>query len=289
MKKRILVAVVLCIVALVSAYFAIEAYANIKLKEKFDRRLSRLPYTTSYSRFHYSLGPNDLEVDGLTIKGELFSGRFQKLIVDLPFNFREKKFPPYLRTVIKGGEFQLELPIFNELLGRSSFNFDLNGGYSFNGKSFLPFFFLDLKSMGSFSFKAEIDNFDYPTVEKFFEGRTTINPILRKGELSLLEIVFKNRGLYETFLNYAAKQEGMTPERIKEELTSMVDQSFKDREIYDRIGRPLKEFINNPSCLKIEIQPPEPVSLKELKTLIASKPNVKEAVKELGLKLSVCD
>jgi len=289
MKKRVALAIILSLVAFVSAYFALEAYANVKLKEKFDRRLSRLPYATSYSRFHYSLGPNDLEIDGLTVKGELFSGRFQKLVVDLPFDFREKKFPPYLRVVVRGGELRLELPVLDELLGRSSFKFDLNGGYRFTGRVFYSYFLLNLYGMGSFTFKTEIDNLDYPTVERFFEGRTTVNPILRKGELSHLEIVFKNGGLYETFLNYAAKQEGTTPEKIKEELKSMVDQSFKDREIYNRIGEPLKEFINNPSCLKLEIQPPKPVSLKELKILAASKLKVKELVKELGLRLSVCD
>ncbi len=288
MKKKVALAVVLLFAALISLYFALEAYANVKLKEKFDRRLSKLPYSTSYSRFHYSLGPNDLEIDGLDFKGELFSGRFQKLIIDLPFDFREKKFPPYLRVVVKNGDFRLNFPVLDELLGRSNFDFDLDGSYSFNGGDFDSSFYLNLNGMGDLLLKARVDNLDYGTVERFFEGRTTVNPILKKGELSRLEIVFKNRGLYETFLSYAAKQEGTTPDKIRGELLSMVKQSFQDELLYDRIGRPLEEFINNPTCLKVELNPPRPVSLQELKRLISSKPDVKKVVEELGLKLSVC-
>ena len=288
MKKRVALAVVLFVVALISAYFALEAYANVKLKEKFDRRLAKLPYATSYSRFHYSLGPNDLEIDGLSIKGSLFSVQTQKLLIDLPYNFREKRFPPFLKVIVKNGYFRLELPLLDELLGRSSFGFDLAGWYDFEGNRFDSFFFLNLKNLGSLSLEADVDNLDYPTVERFFEGRTTVNPILRKGELSHLEIVFKNNGFYDTFLRYAAKQEGTTPDDIKRELLSMIKQSFQDGILYTRIGKPLEEFINNPTCLKLELNPPHPVSLRELERLISSKPDVKRVVEELGIKLSVC-
>ena len=288
MKKRVALAVVLFVVALISAYFALEAYANVKLKEKFDRRLAKLPYATSYSRFHYSLGPNDLEIDGLSIKGSLFSVQTQKLLIDLPYNFREKRFPPFLKVIVKNGYFRLELPLLDELLGRSSFGFDLAGWYDFDGNRLDTFFFLKLKKLGSFSFKMDVDNLSYSTVEWFFEGRTTVNPILRRGELSHLEVVFKNGGLYDTFLRYAAKQEGTTPADIKKELLSMVRQSFQDETLYERIGKPLEEFINNPTCLKVELNPSRPVSLQELKRLVTSKPDIRKVVEEIGLKFSVC-
>lgn len=158
MKKRVALAVVLFTAALISAYFALESFANVKLKEKFDRRLSKLPYATSYSRFHYSLGPNDVEIDGLSMKGNLFSLQAQKLLIDLPYNFREKRFPPFLKVVVRNGYFRLELPLLDELLGRSSFGFDLAGWYDFEGNRLDAFFFLNLKSLGSLSFKADIDN-----------------------------------------------------------------------------------------------------------------------------------
>ena len=288
MKKRVLLALLLFFAALVSSYFALEAYANVKLKEKIDRRLSKLPYASSYSGFHYNLASNDIELKDFAVRGTLFSLTMQELLVDLPYSFRKKSFPPYLRIVVKGGVFRVELPLLEELLGESLFRFDVDGWYRFDGSRFVSSFFLRLRNLGEVYLNAEVDNLDYPTVERFFEGRTTVNALVNRGKLSKFEMVLKNRGLYDRFLHYAARQEGATPEEVKKELLAMVRQSFSG-ELRRKIGAALEEFIENPTCLKVEVKPEQPVSLKELKRFVSSRPDVKKVVEELGIKLSTCD
>lgn len=286
MKKRVLLALLLFFAALVSSYFALEAYANVKLKEKIDRRLSKLPYASSYFGFHYNLASNDIEFKDFAVRGTLFSLTMQELLVDLPYSFRKRSFPPYLRVVVKGGALRVELPIFKELLGESLFRFDVDGWYRFDGSRFVSSFFLRLKNLGEVYLNAEVDNLDYLTVERFFEGRTTVNALVNRGKLSKFEMVLKNRGLYERFLHYAARQEGTTPEEVKKELLAMVRQSLSGRR---NIGAALEEFIENPTCLKVEVKPEQPVSLKELKKFVSSRPDVEEMVKELGIRFSLCD
>ena len=288
MKKRVLLVLFLFFAALVSSYFAIEAYVNVKLKEKIDRRLSKLPYASSYSGFHYNLASNDIEFQNFVLKGTVFSLSMQELLVDLPYSFRKKGFPPYLRVVVKDGVFRVELPLLEELLGESLFRFDVDGWYKFDGSRFVFSFFLSLGSLGEIYLNAEVDNLDYPTVERFFEGRTTVNALINRGKLSRFEVVLKDRGLYDRFLHYAAKQEGATPEEVKKELLAMVRQSFSG-ELRRNIGAALQEFIENPTCLKVEIKPEQPVSLKELKKFVSSRPDVEEMVRELGIRFSLCD
>ncbi len=288
MKKKILLALLLFLAALVSSYFALEAYANVKLKEKIDRRLSKLSYSSSYSRFHYNLASNDLEFKDFTVKGNVFSLTMGDFVIDLPYNFRKKSFPPYLRIAVKGGVFSIEFPLLDELLGESLFKFDMEGWYRFGDNRFVYSFFLRLQNLGEVYLNAEIDNLDYPTVERFFEGRTTVNALINRGKLSKFEMVLKDHGFYERFLHYAAEQEGTTPDEIRNELLTMVRQSFSG-ELRRNIGKAIEEFIKNPSCLKIEVKPEQPVDLKKLKKMVFSRPDIEKTVKELGIKFSLCD
>jgi len=288
MKKRALLASLLFVVSLVSLYFALEAYANAKLKEKIDRRLRKLPYAVSYSYFHYNLALNDLEFKDLSLRGKLFYVKISDLKVDLPFNFRKKGFPPYLKVSLEGGVVGLNLPLLDELLGESSFKFDLNGWYTFSGNRFNSYLFLRLSQVADIYTEASVENLSYSAVERFLEGRTTVNSLINRGKLDKFLFVFRNRGIYERFLSYAAKQEGTTPAKVKEELLKMVKQSFKDPYLYANLGKALEEFIENPSCLKLEVNPPVPVSLKEVKKLFVSRPDLKRVVEELGVKFTVC-
>ncbi len=289
MKKKAFLAAVLFIVAVVAGYFALEAYANVKLKEKIDRRFKKLPYATSYSYFHYNLARNDLEFKDFTLSSSLFSLKLSRLYIDLPVEFRKKGFPPYLKVEVRGGDVKINLPLLDELLGESSFRFNLDGWYRFKGSKLDASLSLNVRNVADFYLGTLIDNLSYPVVERFFEGRTTVRALVNRGRLVKFHVVFRNRGIYGRFLNYAARQEGMTPEKIKKELFSMIEKNFhKDDFLYRRVGEALEEFIRRPTCLKLEVLPPQPVSLKALKELVVSKPNIKAVVEELGLRLTVC-
>ena len=288
MKRRIILAVVLFVAALVSSYFALEAYANVKLKEKIDRRFKRLPYAVSYSNFHYSLASNDIEIDGLSINGDLFSVKFRRIFIDLPFSFRKKQFPSYLKVYIDGGDISLNLPTLRELLGNSQFNFNVHGWYSFRNGQFNTFFQMDLPGLCEFQITSTVENLSYPVVERFFEGRTTVNSLINRGQLSQFRFIFKNRGIFERFLSYTAEQEGSKPDRVKEELISTVSRSFHDGVVYENIGKPLEDFIRDPVCIELELKPQVPVGLGELKKMVISKPDVREIVQDLGVELHTC-
>lgn len=288
MRKRAILAVVLFIAALISSYFALEAYANVKLKEKIDRRFRKLPYAISYSNFHYSLASNDIEIDGLSINGDLFSVKFRRIFIDLPFDFRKKRFPPYLKINVDGGNVSLNLPTLRELLGESRFNFNVHGWYSFKNSRFSTFFQMDLPDLCEFQITSTVENLSYPVVERFFEGRTTVNSLINRGQLSRFRFVFKNGGIFERFLKYTAEQEGSTPGRVKEELLSTVSRSFHDRMLYESIGKPLEDFVRNPVCIELELKPQVPVELRDLKKMVISKPDLKEIVQKLGVELHTC-
>lgn len=288
MRKRALLASLLLIASLVSLYFALEAYANVKLKEKIDRRLRKLPYAVSYSYFHYNLALNDLEFKDFSLRGKLFYVKVSDLKVDLPFNFRKKGFPPYLRVSLEGAVVGLNLPLLDELLGESSFSFDLNGWYTFNGDRFSTYLFLKIKKVADVYTETSVENLSYSAVERFLEGRTTVNSLINRGKLDRFLFVFRNRGIYERFLSYAAKQEGTTPGKVREELLKMVERNFKDPYLYANLGKALEEFIEKPNCLKLEVNPPVPVSLREVKKLFVSRPDLKRVVEELGVRLTVC-
>ena len=285
--RRALLVLLLFLGVLVSSYFALEAFATAKIKEKLDRRLSKLPYAVSYSDIKYNLALNDLVLYDFTLNGNVFKLYLGKVVVDLPSTFRKKAFPPELHLIIKDGTLSVYFPIF-DFLSDSPIRFNLAGGYSFHENQLTGYLYSSLEEIGDFHTEFLLDNLSYTVMERFFEGRTTYRSIVNRAKLEYFKFTFKNRGLVEKFLNYAAKEEGTNVESVKEELKNMVRNGFTDKSIYERIGKPLEEFIDNPKCLSIEVKPKTPVGLKEIEKLLIKKPDILNVIDEFGIELKNC-
>jgi hypothetical protein len=285
--RRVLILIFLFFGALVSSYFALEAFATVKIKKKLDKRLSKVPYAVSYSSIKYKLATNDLILTDFTVKSSLFYVYLGRLFIDLPAKFREKKFPPEFFFYVKNGVFSLDFPFVDSILG-NKVDFNLAGGYSFSEDSLFGYLTSKLEGLGDFKFKVRLSSLSYPLMERIFEGRTTYRSLLNRGKLDYLSMTIRNRGIFERFLKYTAQEEGISEDRAKSEIKTMIRSNFKNRDIYLRIGKPLEDFIGNPVCLKVELRPKNPINLREIREILREKPNLMEIIDNWGVKVKTC-
>ncbi len=285
--RRALILLFLFVGALISSYFALESFATVKIKEKLDRRLSKVPYAVFYSNIKYKLATNDLVLTDFTVKGSLFYVYLGQVFIDLPATFREKKFPPEFFFYVKNGVFSLNFPFVDSILG-NKVDFNLAGGYSFSEDSLFGYLTSKLEGLGDFKFKVKLSSLSYPLMERIFEGRTTYRSLLNRGKLDYLSLTIKNRELFERFLKYTAQEEGISEDRAKSEIKTMIRSNFKNRDIYLKIGKSLENFIDNPICLKVELRPKNPINLREIKEILREKPNLMEIIDNWGVKVKTC-
>jgi len=270
---------------LASSYFAVEAFATYKIKEKIDKRLSKLPYEVSYSELRYKLLTNDLVIRNFSLKGTLVRFSSDRIAIDLPASFRKKAFPPELFFSLSGGSFHVDLSLLSEIYPKD-FEFNVAGGYGFSGDELFVNLVSSVKGIGEFSLDLELSNLSYGVLERVFEGRTTLRSVVNHGRLKYLRLKFKNEGAFERFLSYAANQEGVSVERVRKELLNR--SSFKDGLVYEKVGKPLEEFIRNPDCIEVVVRPKTPVGLKTLKEILVETPNVEKILQSFGVELKSC-
>ncbi|WP_456455880.1 hypothetical protein [Thermovibrio sp.] len=287
--KKAFLAFVLLLGALVSSYFALEAYANYKLKEKIDRRLSKLPEDVSYQGFHYNLLFNDLDFKDITVKeGNLELFKIRELKVDLPFFLRKKEVPDSLKVEAYG----ITVPsvYLLNLIGYKvpNLKFDFTFGYSIRGNELLGS--SRLKAYGLAEFLSTVSvKARKAYLKKLLEGRLPLSSAESKLYLQELKVVYRDSGLFNRALSYISSQEGETILQVKEELKKTVAESLRnDPKLFEVIGYPLIRFIDNPKCLSLKVKPKEPVSFTSLKRLLSSKLHLNSFIEELGIKLSTC-
>ncbi|WP_457679865.1 hypothetical protein [Thermovibrio sp.] len=296
MEKRgkIFLAVLLFIGALISSYFALETYANHILKRKFDRRLEKLPFATSYSYFHYNLLKNDFEVKNFKIEKEPFTVKIGEIYVDLPFTVRKKEVPDYFSIELKRVEIPLNTPIVGDAFKFINYNkpyltLNLSTGYEVKGKELEGKFDLTVKDLGEVKGKVEILGIDKELLEKVVENRLPPKVIERRGKLKELLLVYKDYGLFDKFLTFVSSQEGESKEKVKKELAKTVLNLIRsNKEVGDRIGTPLLLFIEEGKCLKLKIEPQRPIGLREIVKWAYERPNVEEILRKLNLRLENC-
>ncbi len=288
--KKLALIVLLLAGALISSYFALEAYANYKLKEKIDRRLSKLPEEVSYEDFHYNLLLNDFDFKGITVKeGNLELLKVKELKVDLPFYLRKKEVPDSLK--VKAYSITVPSVYLLNLIGYKvpNLKFDLDLGYSIDGKELLGKFRLDAYKLADFFTTVSIEGTKKTYLKKLLEGKIPFSSVERKLYLEKVNIVYRDFGLFNKALSYISSQEGESPFQVKKELKKMVAESLRnDPQLFEDIGYPLINFIDNPKCLSLSVQPKEPVNFKTLKKFLSSNLNLNSLIKELGVKFSTC-
>ncbi len=288
--KKLALIILLLVGALVSSYFALEAYANYRLKEKIDKRLSELPEKVSYKDFHYNLLLNDFDFKGITVKEDnLELLKVKELKVDLPFYLRKKEVPDSLE--VKAYGITVPSVYLLNLIGYKvpNLKFNLTLGYSIDGNELLGNSRLEVYKLADFLTTISIKGTNKTYLKKLLEGRIPFSSVERKLYLEKVNIIYRDFGLFNKALSYISSQEGQPPFQVKEELKKMIAGSLRnDPQLFEAIGYPLVRFIDNPKCLSVIVQPKEPVNFKTLKVLLSSNLNLNSLIKELGLKLSTC-
>ena len=294
MKKKALIAALLLVGALISAYFALEAYATHRLKEKFDRRIAKLPYQVSYEGFRYNLLLNDVKITGLEVEDGGIRVKVGEVYIDLPFTLRKKAVPQAFTLKAKRIELPSTTPFLGELLKTIGYRknevvADFTSSYAFKGKELSVGVALEAKNLGAIKTKGELYGIDRELTQKVFEGRVPPKVFERRGELEELILTYLDEGLFKGFLNYLARQEGESPEKVKEELKKTIEESLRENpEIYERLGKAFIAFIDNPKCLKIKIEPEPPIKLSELVKAAKERREIDRLLKRINLQGQVC-
>ncbi|NPB03521.1 MAG: hypothetical protein GXO39_03800 [Thermotogae bacterium] len=294
MKKKALIAALLFVGALISAYFALEAYATHKLKEKFDRRIAKLPYEVSYEGFRYNLLLNDIKVTGLKINEEKVKLKIGEVYVDLPFTLRKKAVPQAFTLKAKKIELPSTTPFLGELLKTIGYKkdevvADFTSSYAFKGKELEVGVALEAKELGAIKTRGKLYGIDRELTQKVFEGRVPPKVFERRGTLEELTLTYLDEGLFKGFLNYLAQQEGESPEKVKEELKKTIEESLRENpEIYERLGKAFIAFVDDPKCLKIKVEPEPPIKLSELVRAAKERREIDKLLKRINLQGQVC-
>jgi len=279
---------------LVSAYLAAQSFATYKIAEKLNHRLKKVSVPVSYGKFCYLLGPNDFLFKNLKVELLGKPVTVSRLRIDLPFSFRKKGIPSFTFVEGEGLSLPLDLPVLRELSTVAGvkgpfLNGNFKAGFNFSGPLLTVSGALSLERLADLGFVLKLSGIDRNLAEKFAEKRVPFSALLRKGKLVSLTVVYRDKGFFPNFVEFAAKQEGANPYQVKAELVRNLKSSFKENpEFARRLGYALLEFVANPKCLKLELKPRVPVPLEELKRFLKEKPKIDALMKLLNLRAAVC-
>ncbi|ADU97071.1 hypothetical protein Theam_1105 [Thermovibrio ammonificans HB-1] len=290
----VLLVISLFVAACVSGYYALQSYVTYKIAQKLNRRLERLPYPVSYGSFSYKLLGNDLVLKDLKVG---FAGNYitvDKVVIDLPFDFRKKGVPSFTRVSVYGLHVPTSLPLVKELAlvsGLSSpfLNLNTSAGFSFNGRELTVNGGVVVKGLAAFTGEVKLDNISRDYTEKLLERRVPYSSALVRVKLKLLDLRYRDYGFFNRFIGYTARQEGLSPQEVKAELVKTLRGSFSaNPEFARRLGYALIDFIANPSCFELVVRPQPPVSLLKLEQFAKKRPQIDRLMKVLNVKGKVC-
>jgi hypothetical protein len=294
MGKKSLLALSLLLTALLSIYFAAQVYATYILKQKFDRRLSKLPVSSSYERFSYDLLKNDIKVSNLTISSGEVRVSVDELTLDLPFTLREKKLPSSLSVKLRGVSIPASLPFISEFLrsvgyGKQLLHFNLYFGYRLLEDRLKAEVAASAPHLGDIFSTASFKGIEKGLLEAFLEGRVPLSSLEKRIALEDFSLRYVDGGLIKGFMEELSSQEGRSLTEIKSELASMVKQSLAENPLlYERLGKALVAFVENPSCIEVRISPRPPLKISEIERFLKEKPQIDRMVELLNLTATPC-
>ena len=293
--RELLVLLALVLGALVSTYFALQAYANLWIAKKLESKLSKLPFPTAYGSVSYNLLENDLTINGFLVGDRPFAFIVEQVRIDLPPALIFKDFPESFKLELRNFFIPSNLPYISELLkgfGYSSrfVSGSLLSGYSFKEGSLVGELLLNLNGIAQLDVNFELQGVSRELLKELLQGRISPSAVVQRASLKFAALKFRDRGLVESFISSLAKQEGMAKERVKAELLKTVASSFKkNRDFAERLGVPLALFIDNPKCLEVKVEPPEPVPLVSLMKDVSRRPRVKALLRKLNVSAFLCN
>jgi hypothetical protein len=295
MKLRWFLTLILFVAAVVSSYFAIESYAEAKLREKFDRKITSLPVNVSYSDLKYQLLENRITIKNLKVSELGYTISTEKITVDLPITARKKELPESLQLKMEGFSIPTNLPFiknFFKIIGLNGekLMLNLNTEYSFDGNVLLTHLATSSPALGDLVISSYFTNITKEKLQMVLNGTADEKDTLKRVALAYLNIRYRDRGLLQNFFNQEAKQEGISVEELKKRFIQTIEKNIRsNQEIREKIAYPLISFIKNPSCLEITLKPVQPISIGEVKHILKNDPHISQIIKTTGLILKTCD
>ena len=302
MKLRWFLTLILFVAAVVSSYFALESYAEAKLREKFDRKITSLPINVSYSDLKYHLLENRITIKNLKVSELGYTISTEKITVDLPITARKKELPESLQLKMEGFSIPTNLPFiknFFKIIGLNGekLMLNLNTEYSFDGNVLLTHLAASSPALGDLVISSYFTNITKEKLQIILEGErhktkgsiADEKDTLKRVALAYLNIRYRDRGLLQNFFNQEAKQEGISVEELKKRFIQTIEKNFRsNQEIREKIAYPLISFIKNPSCIEITLKPVQPISIGEVKHILKNDPDISQIIKTTGLILKTC-
>jgi hypothetical protein len=295
MKLRWFLTLILFVAAVVSSYFAIESYAEAKLREKLDRKITSLPVNVSYSDLKYQLIENRITIENLKASEPGYTISTEKIIVDLPVTARKKELPANLQLRIEKLSIPTDLPLvknFFEIIGLNSRKLILNldTEYSFEGNVLLTHLSTSSPALADLIVTSYFTNISREKLQKAINGTADEKETLKRIALAYLNIRYRDRGLIQNFFYQEAKQEGISVERLKRRFIQTIERNVQNNQtVQERIAYPLISFIKNPSCLEIILKPVQPLSLGEVRQFLKNRPDISRLIEVAGLSLKTCN
>ncbi|RUM43307.1 MAG: hypothetical protein DSY35_03820 [Desulfurobacterium sp.] len=285
-RTRALVVLLLFIGAVVSSYFAVETYVEAKILEKFRKRVNNLPFPTSCREVDYNLLRNTITLKDLKAEILGLNVSVKALEIDLPFTARKRELPDRMLIKVTG----LRFP--SSLLGITNTPqtvVNLVTGYSFDDDSLQVVLKTSVSSLGDLSLSLKLKNLSRKKLEKALAGTISERKTLREAKIAYLALKYRDRGFVAEYFKEQAVEEGVEVDELKKRLVESINKAVgKDKVLYQRIGQPLTEFIENPRCIEFTAQPVLPISLKELTYLLNGHPDLRKTAIWLGIELKTC-
>ncbi|MEO2068429.1 MAG: hypothetical protein ABGX27_02845 [Desulfurobacteriaceae bacterium] len=282
------------LLTLLSSYLALESFVESKIKEKLDAKISTLPIKVSYSDLNYYLLSNEIVIKNLKTSEFGIDLFVRRITIDLPLFARKKELPESLKVNVEGLIIPPGFPVVSGLLktlglSENLLEVDFQAGYLFEDDIFFSYLTTHLENLANFQLSVSLKNLTRERLEKFLKGKTLNRYLIGKIELAYLSLKYKDLGLLRTFLEYEARQEGKTPEELKERFITAIEKNAENNPVFrERIAYPLISFIKNPKCLEIMVKPKKPLSLKSLKRFLQDHPDIIKIIEVTALRFNIC-
>ena len=271
--------------ALSSSYFALEAYLKVKIAEKINRRISKLPFTFTAESLDYTLLSNTVTLRKVNLDLPEMPLKVEKVRVDLPFTLEFKKAPPKLFLEVTG----IELSPFKKILPVPGEKAHIKFHYEFSNSGFTAFLDAMIPSVCRVSVACSVDNLEREKLQKLLKGTVPERKTIRELRITHLEFKYTDMGLVEDFIRKQADSQGLTEEEFKARLIrSLKRGTEKNPKLFERVVKPVSAFIDKPECIEVSVNPSTPVPLKELKRLAGELQELKSELERLNIKVQVC-
>ena len=274
------------IILSVTLYFAVKGKADMVAEEKFQEAIAAMDFYAhlSYKKVKVNLFGMDVHILGVIISPH--ESR-ENIYIDeiVVYKMDDKNdFPHFAHVKLKG--FHSETPKIDEtffsrhgLAESPKVDIELNYVYEKHQRAFrFRQFSYGSESLGTLNINYLISNVDLDAENQRILGSTFPNILLHKAEIRL-----RNGTLFEKIIQSIAQKEGKEVAEFKQEIREFIEdeETRTENAFYLEVLQVLKEFIENPDAIIIDLAPETPISLDR----ILETRNLGETIKLLNVKV----